>query len=84
MNHSTPSATRKLKLNSNNMRLAVTFVLKLKTTPKTKLNSSIWKQPPFSDSNNSFQPCQMLYILGFIHYPNFSENASYRRHGYLV
>ena len=84
MNHLTPSATRKLKLARTICVLPSIHFLKLKTTPKTKLNSSIWKNPPFSDSNNSFQPCQMLYILGFIHYPNFSENASYRRHGNLV
>ena len=82
--HFTPSATRKLKLTRTICVLPSLQFLKLKTTSKTKLNNSIWKNPPSSDSNNSFQPCQMLSILIFIHYPNFSGNASYRCHAYLV
>ena len=84
INHFTPSATRKLKLTRTISVVPSFHFLKHKTTPKAELNSSIWKNLPFSDSNNSFQPCQMLNILGFIHYPNFSENASSRCHAYLV
>ena len=84
MNHLTPSVTRKLKRTRTKFVLPSLHFLKLKTTPKTKLNSSIWKNPPFSDSKKSFQPCQMLNMLGFILYPNFSENARYRCHTYLV
>ena len=84
INQLTPSATKKLKRTRTISVLPSLHFLKLITTPKTKLNSSIWKNTPFSDSNNSFQPCQMLNMLGFIQYPNFSENASYRCHGYLV
>ena len=84
INHLTPSATSKLKLTRTICVLPSLHFLKLKTTPKTKLHSSIWKNSPFSDSKSSFQLCQMLYILGFIHYPNFSENARYQCHTYLV
>ena len=84
INHYTPSETRKLKRPRSICVLPSLHFLKLETTPKTKLKISIWKNPPFFDSNKSFQPCQMLNLLGFIQYANFSENATYRYHGYLV
>ena len=84
INHLTPSATRKLKRPRTLCVLPSLHFLKFETTPKTKLKSSIWKISPFFDSNKSFQPCQMLNMLGFINYPNFSENASSGCHAYLV
>ena len=84
INHFTPSATRTIKRPRTLCVLPSLHFLKLETTPKTKLKSSILKNSLFFDSNKSFEPCQMLNMLGFINYPNFSENASSGCHAYLV
>ena len=47
INHLTPSATRKLKRPRTICVLQSLKFLKLRTNPKNKLSSSIWKNPPF-------------------------------------